>query len=60
MIEDLPPIRDVAVAARIEQTVTRAYMAPQQIEIPFTQEAGVVRFTAPTVQCHQAVVLDYL
>ena len=59
VIEDLPPLRDVAVAAHIKQTVTRAYLAPQQAELPFTQEAGVVRLTVPIVQCHQAIVLDY-
>lgn len=58
VIEDLPELRDVAVVARVDGTVRKAYLVPCLEEIPFEQSGGTVRFVVPRVACHQTIVLD--
>lgn len=59
VIEDLPQVYDIKAVLKVEEKVSRAYLAPQGIEIPFVQENGKVTVMVPKVQCHQMVVFDY-
>jgi hypothetical protein len=58
VIEDLPPIADVAVALRMAAAPRRVYLAPQGQDIPFTYADGVVHCVVPRVECHQMVVAE--
>ena len=59
IIEDLVPVYNINVSLRLPKKIKKAYLAPQKVEIPFTQEGDVVSFTVDKVDCHQMVVLDY-
>jgi len=59
VIEDLLPVFGVHCLLRPGREVKRVYLAPQMQDIPFTQEAGCVRYTLEKLHCHQMVVLDY-
>jgi len=59
VIDELLPVRDVAVAVRIPQTVKRVTLAPQGLEIPFEEADGVTRLHVDSFTCHQMVVLHY-
>jgi hypothetical protein len=59
VIEDLVPILDTQVTIRVSRKITRVYLAPQGMDLPFTQEGAVVSYVLPRFECHQIVVLDY-
>lgn len=59
VIEDILPVYDIPVSMRINEDVKRVYLAPQNTNIPFIQENGIVRVTVPKVDCHQILVVDY-
>ncbi len=58
VIEDLPSIHRIPVRMRLEKPIRRAYLAPQMIDLPFEQAAGIVSLTVPELNCHQMIVLD--
>ena len=59
VMEDLPPLYRIPLRIRAAEKIERIYSVPKGAEIPFTQKNGMVEFTVPEVQCHQAVVLEY-
>ena len=59
VIDDLPPLFDVALELRIPQEVTRASLAPQGTGLSFERGPEGIRVVVPKLQCHQAVVFEY-
>lgn len=55
VLEDMPAIRDVSVKVRVQEKVSHVTLVPDREPLPFMQEEGVLTFTIPSVQCHQAV-----
>lgn len=60
IIQDLPELRDVAVAVRLPegQSVSGVSLAPQGTSIEFTEADGELRFTVPSVIGHQMVAIS--
>jgi hypothetical protein len=59
VLEDMPPLMDVAVELRVPQEVTGATLEPQGSALRLERSSGVVRAVVPRVQGHQAVVFRY-
>jgi hypothetical protein len=59
VIDDLPPLYDVALELRVTQPITRAWLAPQGQELALERSADCARVVVPKVQSHQAVVFEY-
>ncbi|MCZ8513500.1 beta-galactosidase trimerization domain-containing protein [Paenibacillus filicis] len=59
VIEDLLPVLDTEVQLVVPEHITRAYLAPQGTELPFTRQDGLVTYTVPRFECHQMVVLEF-
>lgn len=59
VIEDIMPVYDISVELRLDKTIKRVYLAPQNVDIEFTQENGIVRYIVDKIDCHQMVVLDF-
>jgi len=55
ILEDMPAIPNVEVEIAMAETVSKVALIPSGEALAFTQENGKLRFTIPTVQCHQAV-----
>jgi hypothetical protein len=60
VIEDLPPLYDVPLEVRVPEEVIKAHGVPGGQELAMEREGDVVRVTVPQVQCHQAVVFEFL
>lgn len=58
VIEDIVPLREVAVWVRMEKPPRRVNLAPQGTQLPFRWEGGKACFTVPEVYIHQMAVLD--
>jgi len=58
VIEDLIPLRDVSLALRVNDIPARVYLAPQNIDLPFTVQDGILQATVPEFCCHQMVVVS--
>ena len=58
VIEDLIPINNVTMELRVADSPKRVYLAPQDTDLPFTLEGGVLKATVPTLLCHQMVVVE--
>lgn len=58
VIEDLPPLYNVALTLRIQNEIERAYLAPSGEQLQCLREGDAVRIAVPEVSCHQMVVLD--
>jgi len=59
VIEDLIPLRDVAVRIAAPAPVKDVYLAPSGERLPFVQEGGTVRCTVPEFTAHAMVVLQF-
>ncbi len=59
VIEDIVPLYNVEVSAKLDKKVKKAYLAPQMQEIAFEQKDGRVNYTVEKLDCHQMVVLEY-
>jgi hypothetical protein len=59
VIEDMPPLYEVAVELRVAQPIVRAWLAPQGQELALERGEDSVRVVVPKVEGHQAVVFDY-
>lgn len=59
VVEDIVPVYDTKVTLKLPNPIKRVYLAPQNQDIPFTQENGVVTYTVEKIDCHQMVVLDF-
>ena len=44
--------------AMATEPVKRAYLAPQNEDVSYVQEKGLVHLKIPKVLCHQILVLD--
>ena len=51
----MPAIANVSVEIHLSAAVKRVSLVPSMQELRFTQENGILSFTIPAVQCHQAV-----
>lgn len=58
IIEELPPLRDIAVAVRLDVPIIHVSLEPQGVPLEFHTEKGYVRFIVPECNCHQMVVLQ--
>lgn len=59
IIEDLVPLREVAVEVRLARRIRRVTLEPQGEPVAFTQDDGVVRLVVPEFVSHQMVVLHW-
>jgi len=59
IIEDLIPLRDVSVSARLSHKVKSARLVPEDKPLAFTQADGVVTFTVPEFTAHAMIELSY-
>ncbi|HZG86496.1 alpha-amylase family protein [Paenibacillus sp.] len=59
VIEDLLPLRDVAVRIAASAPVKDVYLAPSGEKLPFVQEGGTIRCTVPEFTAHAMVVLQF-
>ncbi|MFD2748600.1 hypothetical protein ACFSTH_20150 [Paenibacillus yanchengensis] len=59
MIEDLPMQYNTEVTIRVTEPVKQVYLAPQQMELAFTEQDGAITYTIPSWNCHQMVVITY-
>jgi hypothetical protein len=59
VIEDIVPLYDINVKVKVPQKPAKAFLQPQNMEIPLTfNNDGSVSFVVPKVYCHQMVVLE--
>ncbi|MFD2116730.1 hypothetical protein [Paenibacillus yanchengensis] len=47
------------VTIRVTEPVKQVYLAPQQMELAFTEQDGAITYTIPSWNCHQMVVITY-
>jgi hypothetical protein len=59
VIEDLVPLRDVEVVARVPRKVKSVRLVPEGKPLAFTAKNGAVSFTVPCLLCHQMVEMAY-
>ncbi|MGD0088747.1 MAG: alpha-amylase family protein [Planctomycetota bacterium] len=57
-IEELYPVRDIALALRTGKEPSAVYLAPQKTPLPFRMKGGYCEVTVPEVKAHQMVVLE--
>jgi hypothetical protein len=58
IVEDVIPLHDVPVAARVARRPARVYLAPQKQDLRFEYAGGYARVTVPVVNGHQMVVFE--
>lgn len=58
VIEDLIPITNTQVHVCCKDPIKCVKLVPEEIEIPFCQENGIVSFCVEQFQCHQMVLLQ--
>ena len=59
VIEDLVPLRDVAVTLRLPVEPTRVRQVPEDRVLPVCRAGGVMKVVLPEFTCHTAVVVEY-
>jgi hypothetical protein len=59
VIEDLVPLRDVAVTLRLPVTPTRVRLVPGDAVLPTRASGGAVHLIVPEFACHAAIVVEY-
>jgi len=59
VIEDLPELRNVPVAVRVEEKIKTAYSIPGYKRLSLRKSEGDVSVVVPAFQSHVAVVLEY-
>jgi len=57
-IEELYPVRDIAISVRTGKTPAAVYMAPSKRELPFTMDGGYCKVVVPEVRAHEMVVFE--
>jgi hypothetical protein len=59
VIEDLVPLHDIECAVRLPERAhpSSVTLEPEGVALPFTEDAGRVRFTVPRLLCHQIVAV---
>ncbi|MCC6859373.1 MAG: alpha-L-fucosidase [Bryobacterales bacterium] len=58
IVEDVIPLANVAVAARLTRRPARVYLAPRKQDLRFEYSGGYARVTVPEVKGHQMVVFE--
>ncbi len=58
IVEDVIPLANVALAARLARQPARVYLAPQEQNLRFEYGGGYARVTVPVVNGHQMVVFE--
>ena len=59
VLEDCPPLRDVAATVRVPQTITAAHFGVERQPLKFAQRDAGVQLTLPEVAGHAFVALTY-
>jgi hypothetical protein len=59
VIEDVIPLYNVAISARVPKPVVAVRLAPEGMSLPFGQANGRLEFIVPQVNGHQMVELAY-
>ncbi|MCL2099510.1 MAG: beta-galactosidase trimerization domain-containing protein [Oscillospiraceae bacterium] len=59
VIEDLTELRGIDIELILEEKIKRVYDAKTKEDTAFVLEEGKIKFTAESVYCHKAVVLEY-
>ncbi len=59
VIEDIVPLYDIEVELCIKESIKRVYLAPQNIDLAFTQKENKVNIILPKLEVHQMLVLEY-
>lgn len=58
VIDDIPVLHDVSFKIKIDEDVTRAYLAPSGDDIEYEREDDRIVLKVPVIDCHQIIVLD--
>jgi len=58
IIEDIYPVYNIDLSIKIPTKVKKAYLAPQNVEIPFEEKDGRISIKIEKLDCHQMVVFD--
>lgn len=59
VIEDIVPVYDINTELQVPEKIKKVYLAPQMINIPFTQNGHTLKYTVDKIDCHQMVVIEY-
>ena len=59
VIEEILPIYDTEFAIKTERNIKSVVLVPQNEEISFEQNGGVLSFKLNRMVCHQIVVINY-
>jgi predicted ATP-grasp superfamily ATP-dependent carboligase len=58
VIEDLIPLHNIEVTLRLGEKAKRVYLAPQGVDLAFEQNEHEPKYTIPSFECHQMVLVD--
>ena len=58
IIEDILPVYDIDLAVRHDGSVSRVYLAPQNVDIAYQVEDGYVKCKVDKLENHQMVVIE--
>ena len=59
VIEDLPELREVPLTVDFPEVIQRAFLVPDEVELPLSNVDGKLSLTIPAFSCHCAVVFEY-
>jgi hypothetical protein len=59
VIEDLPELREVSLTVDFPEVIQRAFLVPDEVELPLSDVDGKLSLTIPAFSCHCAVVFEY-
>lgn len=59
VIEDLPELREVPLTVDFPSTIRRAFLVPDELELPLKEVDGRSVISIPAFSCHCAVVFEY-
>jgi len=59
IIEDIIPLYNVTAEFRMPKKPARVYLAPEEEDLPFTWENGILRVTLPKLENHAMIVAEY-
>jgi hypothetical protein len=59
IVEDVIPLHNVNLAARLEQRPRQVYLAPQRRDLPFEWAGGYARTVVPTLEGYQMIVFEF-
>ena len=59
IIEDIVPLYDITVEAKLPENISRIYLPLTGEELTYTVDNGTVKFTLPKLHCHAVIVVEY-